>query len=186
MSDEFTLKCLDLLFDRPCEPLITPKGENNAVFQLTEQFIPARYKNNGLELNNRYCDNASEKIPLKNLSKVPTFSIASQLALDEDFSLFLPKHQEMVTEVMNVLMSVPENQPSDFLSTCAFCRVHLNPQLFNYCLSAALLHRPDTRNVPIPNLAETFPFKFMDSGVFALARETSRVLNSDEVMYIFV
>ncbi|XP_026328016.1 phenoloxidase subunit 2-like, partial [Hyposmocoma kahamanoa] len=153
---------------------------------LSKSCRPARYKNNGLELNNRYCDNASEKIPLKNLSKVPTFSIASQLPLDEDFSLFLPKHQEMVTEVMNVLMSVPENQLADFLSTCAFCRVHLNPQLFNYCFSTALLHRRDTRNVPIPNLVETFPFKFMESQVFQQARESSRVLKRNERRAIII
>lgn len=37
MADVF--ESLELLFDRPNEPLITPKGENNSVFQLTEQFL---------------------------------------------------------------------------------------------------------------------------------------------------
>lgn len=32
-------KSLQLLFDRPNESLITPKGDNKAVFQLTEQFL---------------------------------------------------------------------------------------------------------------------------------------------------
>lgn len=39
MADEFTKKTLTLLFDRPNESLITPKGEGNSVFQLTEQFV---------------------------------------------------------------------------------------------------------------------------------------------------
>lgn len=30
---------LQLLFDRPNEPVITPKGDNKAIFQLTEQFV---------------------------------------------------------------------------------------------------------------------------------------------------
>lgn len=32
-------KSFELLFDRPNEPLITPKGDNNAIFQLTEQHL---------------------------------------------------------------------------------------------------------------------------------------------------
>ncbi|XP_026333174.1 phenoloxidase subunit 2-like [Hyposmocoma kahamanoa] len=180
MADEFTVKSLTLLFDRPSEPLITPKGDNKAVFQLTDQFVPPDYENNGLDLNNRFGEDATETIPLKNLSQVPQFPNASQLPPDADFSLFLPKHQEMATEVIDVLMSVPENQLADFLSTCAFSRVHLNPQLFNYCFSTALMHRRDTRNVPIPNLAETFPFKFMDSHVFQQARESTQVLENAE------
>lgn len=32
-------KGIELLFDRPNETLITPKGENDTVFQLTEQYL---------------------------------------------------------------------------------------------------------------------------------------------------
>ncbi|XP_026333079.1 phenoloxidase subunit 2-like [Hyposmocoma kahamanoa] len=180
MADELTIKSLTLLFDRPNEPLITPKGENNTIFQLTDQFIPPDYENNGLDLNNRYGEDASETIPLKNLSQVPQFPLASQLPPDAEFSLFLPKHQAMASEVIDVLMNVPENQFADFVSTCAYARVHLNSQLFNYCFSVALMHRRDTRNVPIPNFAETFPSKFMDSQVFQQARESTRILEGNE------
>ncbi|KPJ14809.1 Phenoloxidase subunit 2 [Papilio machaon] len=38
-------------------------------------------------------------------------------------------------------MRVPENSLQEFLSTCVYARVNLNPQLFNYCLSVALMHR---------------------------------------------
>ncbi|XP_063541091.1 phenoloxidase subunit 2-like [Cydia strobilella] len=166
---------LKLLFDRPNEPLITPKGENNAVFQLTEQVLSEEYSSNGIELNNRFGDDASEKIPVKQLSQVPQFDKARQLPVDSDFSLFIPLHQEYATEVIDALMRVPENQLQDFLSTCIFARANLNPQLFNYCYSVALMHRRDTRNVPIQNFAETFPSKFLDSKVFSQAREVARV-----------
>lgn len=167
---------LALLFDRPGESVITPKGENKALFELTEQFVPPEYANNGVELNNRFGDDASERIPLAELKSIPQFAVASQLPTDADFSLFLPKHQEMATEVIDVLMNVPENQLQDFLSTCVFARANLNPQLFNYCFSVALMHRPDTKNVPIQNFAETFPSKFMDSQVFQAAREAAAVI----------
>ncbi|XP_028172901.1 phenoloxidase subunit 2-like [Ostrinia furnacalis] len=170
------VKSFELLFDRPNEPLITPKGDNNALFQLTEQLLPEDYKNNGIELNDRFGDDAGERIPLQNLSQVPQFRVASQLPTDADFSLFLPRHQEMATEVIDVLMSVPENQLQELLSTCVFARTNLNPQLFNYCYSVAIMHRRDTRNVKIPSFAETFPSKFLDSQVFSQAREMAAVV----------
>ncbi|KAI5635514.1 hemocyanin, ig-like domain-containing protein [Phthorimaea operculella] len=174
------VKSLQLLFDRPGESLITPKGDNKAIFQLSEQFLPEDYENNGLELNNRFGDEASEQIPLQSLSQVPQFNLAKQLPQDADFSLFLPRHQEMAREVIDVLMNVPENELQQFLSTCAYTRVKLNPQLFNYAYSVALSHRRDTRQVPLPNFAETFPAKFMDSQVFQQARETAAVLQGQE------
>lgn len=36
-------KSLQLLFDRPNEPLITPKGEDKALFQLTEELLVSFY-----------------------------------------------------------------------------------------------------------------------------------------------
>ncbi|XP_023951055.2 phenoloxidase 1 [Bicyclus anynana] len=166
---------LKLLFDRPNEPMVSPKGDNNALFQVTEQYLGEDYQNNGIEINNRYGDTATEIIPLKDLQQVPRFTLARQLPRDAEFSTFLPAHQEMADEVIDELLSVPENQLQDFLSTCVFARVNLNPQLFNYCYSVALLHRNDTKNVPIQNFAETFPSKFMDSRVFAQAREAAAV-----------
>nr|BAM76812.1 prophenoloxidase 2 [Mythimna separata] len=170
------VESLKLLFDRPNEPLITPKGDQKAVFQLSEKLVPPEYASNGVELNDRFGDDAGEKIPLKTLTNYPSFSKASQLPSDADFSLFLPKHQEMATEVIDALLGVPENQLQDFLSTCVFARANLNPQLFNYCYSVALMHRDDTKNVPIQNFAETFPSKFMDSQVFQQAREVAAVV----------
>lgn len=48
--------------------------------------------------------------------------------------------------------------------------------MYIYALSVAILHRPDTRNVPIPSLAEVFPEKYMDSAIFSKAREESTVV----------
>lgn len=166
---------LQLLFDRPNEPMVSLKGDKKALFQLTEKHLSDDYKRNGIEINNRFGKEANEVIPVKELQRVPRFNKAKRLRHDQEFSILLPAHQEMADEVIDELLAVPENQLQDFLSTCVFARVNLNPQLFNYCYSVALMHRKDTKNVPIQNFAETFPSKFVNSQVFAQARETAAV-----------
>lgn len=49
--------------------------------------------------------------------------------------------------------------------------------MYIYCLSVAILHRPDTRHLEVPSLAEVFPDKYLDSAVFAQAREESNILS---------
>ena len=80
----------------------------------------------------------------------------------------------------------------EFQSVCAYCRDRVNPYLFIYAMSVAVLHRPDTKNLQIPSLCEIFPEKFMDSSVFLKAREeaivvptASRVSYSQEVVFFF-
>nr|Q25519.3 RecName: Full=Phenoloxidase subunit 2; AltName: Full=proPO-p2 [Manduca sexta]AAC37243.1 prophenoloxidase [Manduca sexta]CAL25133.1 prophenoloxidase [Manduca sexta]prf//2119377A phenol oxidase [Manduca sexta] len=176
MADIFD--SFELLYDRPGEPMINTKGEDKVLFELTEQFLTPEYANNGLELNNRFGDEeeVSRKIILKNLDKIPEFPKAKQLPNDADFSLFLPSHQEMANEVIDVLMSVTENQLQELLSTCVYARINLNPQLFNYCYTVAIMHRRDTGKVRVQNYAEIFPAKFLDSQVFTQAREAAAVI----------
>lgn len=53
--------------------------------------------------------------------------------------------------------------------------------MFHLNQAVALLHRPDTKNVAIPSLAESFPDKFVDSQIFGKLREETFVLNEDNV-----
>ena len=64
----------------------------------------------------------------------------------------------------------------DFLSVAVYSRDRMNPNLFIYALSVAILHRPDTKNLPIPPLSEIFPDKFMDGSVFSRAKEEANVV----------
>ncbi|KAG8238619.1 hypothetical protein J437_LFUL018537 [Ladona fulva] len=64
----------------------------------------------------------------------------------------------------------------DFLSAAVYCRGRINPYMYVYALSVAILHRPDTKGLRLPSLAEIFPDKYVDGGVFARAREESNVL----------
>ena len=65
----------------------------------------------------------------------------------------------------------------DFLSICVYCRDRLNPNLFIYALSVAILHRPDTQNLPLPLLSEIFPDKYMGKEIFTKAREEVNVVD---------
>lgn len=52
----------------------------------------------------------------------------------------------------------------------------MNPFLYNYALSVAFLHRPDTRNVALPSVAEVFPEKYVDSNIMGRAIEEATIL----------
>lgn len=64
----------------------------------------------------------------------------------------------------------------DLQSIAVYTRDRINPYLFNYALSVALLHRPDTQDLDIPNLIQSFPDKYMDSKIFTRAREESNIV----------
>jgi hypothetical protein len=66
----------------------------------------------------------------------------------------------------------------DLVSMSAACRERVNPYLFNYALSVAILHRPDTRNLQVPPLFEAFPDKFVDGAIFNQARRESEIFLS--------
>ena len=43
-----------LLFERPGEPVFTPKGKNNAVFEVPNNFIEERFQSFGIEIQSRF------------------------------------------------------------------------------------------------------------------------------------
>lgn len=59
----------------------------------------------------------------------------------------------------------------ELLTVAVYARDRLNPLLFNYAISVAILHRPDTKDMNIPLVSELFPDKFIDSQVFRQIRE---------------
>lgn len=73
----------------------------------------------------------------------------------------------------------------DFLSVSVYCRDRVNPQMFIYALSVAILHRPDTKDLPIPPLSEIFPDKYIDSGIFARAREEANIVPAAQRVLAF-
>ncbi|GLH01682.1 Phenoloxidase subunit 1 [Gryllus bimaculatus] len=68
----------------------------------------------------------------------------------------------------------------DFMSAGTFCRERINPFLFSYAMSVAVLHRNDTRGVQLPLFAGRFPEKFFDGAIFSRAREETNLVNPGE------
>lgn len=76
-------------------------------------------------------------------------------------------------------MKVPN--ADDLLCIAAYFRDRLNPQLFNYALSVALMHRYskriDTHKPNLPLFASIFPSKFLPPRALNRAREEMAVLS---------
>ncbi|CAO1425782.1 unnamed protein product [Diamesa serratosioi] len=175
-------KNLLLLFDRPQEPVFMEKGENNTVFDVPDNFITDRYRPLGNELQNRFGGD-SDRIPVKNIA-IPDLSIPLQLGRHEQFSLFIPKHRKISSRLIEIFMGV--RSIGDLQSVAVYARDRLNPYLFNYALSVAILHRPDTRDLNIPLFAESFPEKFMDSKVFQRIREEATIVPVGQRMSVTI
>lgn len=48
--------------------------------------------------------------------------------------------------------------------------------MFNYALSVALLHRPDTKNVDVPAFIASFPDKFVDGTILQKVKEEAEII----------
>lgn len=186
-------KNLLLLFDRPQEPVFVEKGPKSSVFDVPSNFLPDRYRDIGEEIQNRFSERATEKIPVKNDISLPDLSLPLTLGRHEQFSLFIPRHRKLAAQVIDVFTSkvnlnerkinifrfvyffiFTEAKTIDELQAVAvYSRDRLNPFLFNYALSVAILHRDDTKDLQLPLFVETFPEKFVDAKVFSKIREES-------------
>lgn len=176
---------LSLLFDRPTEPVFMQKGEEKAVYQVPDNFLTDRYRSMASALSNRFSLDAGESIPVKNIS-IPhqQLSLPMELGRQEVFSLFIPKHRTMAARLIDMFLQMRDTD--DLQSIAVYCRDRINPYLFNYSLSVALLHRPDTKGVNLPSFVESFPDKFMDPKVFQKARETAVVVPTGSRMPITI
>lgn len=165
---------------------------------------PERYRPVATEVISRFSDDADSKIRVQEIT-LPDLSIPKSLGRREPFSLFIPAHRKMAARLIDILMgklrythykkiNVTRNRSQgmslcvtpyfitgmrtfdDFLSASVYCRDTINPNMFIYALSVAILHRPDTKDLPIPPLSEVLPGKFMDSGVFSRAKEEANLV----------
>uniref|UniRef100_A0A1B6MSZ9 Tyrosinase copper-binding domain-containing protein n=1 Tax=Graphocephala atropunctata TaxID=36148 RepID=A0A1B6MSZ9_9HEMI len=180
---EKTKQHLLLLFERPLEPVFVPKGDNQAVFDVPEEYLVERYRPLQDELNNRFGGDTKEHISVKPI-QIPDLSLPLQLGRQENFSLFIPYHRRMASALIDAFMSQPTID--DFLSLSVYTRDRINPFMYFYALSVAILHRPDTKNVPVPSFAEVFPEKYMDSAVFSRAKEEATVVPDDSRMPLII
>nr|CAH7714652.1 unnamed protein product [Callosobruchus chinensis] len=126
-----------------------------------------------MQVTSRFGENATEKIPV-NAITIPPLGEILDLARDENFSLFIPKHRKIAGRLIDIYLGM--RSVDDLLSVAVYTRDRVNPYLFNYALSVALLHRPDTQDLDLPSFIRTFPDKYLDSKVFGKARENATIV----------
>ncbi|KAL4719541.1 hypothetical protein ACJJTC_013836, partial [Scirpophaga incertulas] len=138
MADNATKNNLLLFFDRPTEPCFMQKGDEKAVFEVPEHYYPEKYRSLSTTLSNRFGDNASRTIPVRNIA-LPNLSLPMQLPYNDQFSLFVPQHRKMAGKLIDIFLGMRDVE--DLQSVCSYCQLRINPYMFNYCLSVAMLHR---------------------------------------------
>uniref|UniRef100_A0A0K8VQL9 tyrosinase n=1 Tax=Bactrocera latifrons TaxID=174628 RepID=A0A0K8VQL9_BACLA len=170
-----------LLFDRPTEPVFMEKGK--AVFDVPDNFLTDRYRPISTEVQSRFGEMAEQRIPVREIS-IPDLRVPMSLARDAQFSLFIPAHRRIAGRLIDIFMGV--RSVDDLQSVAVYARDRVNPYLFNYALSVALLHRPDTKGLDLPSFAQNFPDKFVDSQVFRQVREEATVVPEGSRMPITI
>ncbi|XP_065368855.1 phenoloxidase 2-like [Calliphora vicina] len=172
-----------LLFERPTEPVFVPKGRNVTLFDVPRKFLTDRYRSLVDEIENIFGAYADKRIPVRVIS-LPELHVPLSLGRRGQFSLFIPQHRHIAASLIDIFMK--SQTLDDLQSVAVYVRDRVNPYLFNYALSVALLHRADTKGLDIPSLAQVFPNKFVDADVFQQIREEVSVVPEGSRMPIVV
>lgn len=167
---------LGLLFDRPKEPVFKEKGKDGVIFEVQKNFVSERFSDVAFEVQNRFGGDDNPRFTVNASKNIDVSKFTNGLARDAPFSLWIPRHSKIAGQLINLFMS--QRTIDDLISTAAYVRDRINPQLFSYALSVVTLHRKDTKGVDIPNYVETFPDKFVDPRAIRQAREDLNVVGA--------
>ena len=152
-----------------------PRSEEKVIFEIPKSFIAERFQDVAMvDLTSRFGDDTSPRFSVNQSSRLPDVTPFKGVPRDAPFSLWVPKHSKIAGQLVQLFMD--QRTVDDLVSTAAYIRDRINPQLFNYALSVVLLHRKDTKGVDIPAFVETFPDKFVDPRVIRQAREDISVV----------
>lgn len=179
MSDDSSN--LLLLFQKPLEPVFTPKDNGKTAFDLPVDYYTDRYKPIGTELSSRLGDDIEKRVSLVPVAP-PDLSFAISLARNAGFSLFNQKHKEIAAQLTQIFLDAPD--AATLTSLAAYVKDRVNVYLFQYSLSVAVQHRSDTRNLDIPSVVQSFPDQFVDPSAFPKAREELALVPQENRMNI--
>lgn len=168
------MKDLLLLFERPNEPIFMPRGKKQTVFVVPASYLTDQYQKVAADIEKFHLGTSAPKVSVKEMDSKPDLSLIMQLSRNENFSVFLPKHQQAAEKLIDAFMTAKSIE--DLLSAACYSRDRVNPQLFNYALSVALIHRSETRDMSLPLFPTIFPDQFMDPQVLNQVREEASVL----------
>lgn len=170
MSDEKSN--LLLLFQKPMEPLFTKKDGGKTAFDVPEDYYTDRYKPIGTEISSRFGEDVDKRVPLRPVAH-PDLAFADKIKKDAGFSLFNQKHKEIAAQLWKIFLDAPDI--STLMSTAAYVKDRVNLYLFQYALAVAVQHRPDTKDIDLPSIVQSFPDQFIDPTAFRKAREVSHL-----------
>lgn len=142
-------------------------------FDVPQSFLSDRYKPIGAEIVNRFGEDEGNKIPVTEISLPPLGEILD-LGRQENFSLFIPKHRKLAGRMIDIFLGM--RNVDELQSMALYARDRVNPYMFNYALSVAILHRKDTQDLDLPSFIASFPDKYVDSRVLSRAREEATIV----------
>lgn len=164
------------LLQRPLEPTFYPKDDGKTVIDLPENYLTERYRPIGEALQNRFGNDADNRIPVRNVG-TPNIAFAEVIDRRGGFSLFNAKHRKIAGDLIALFLNQPDVE--SLMSVASYSRDRLNPVLFQYALAVAIQHRPDTKDLNIPSFLELFPDSFVDPSVFPKLREEGAVVQQE-------
>ncbi|XP_065075624.1 phenoloxidase 8-like [Ochlerotatus camptorhynchus] len=161
------------LLQRPIEPTFMPKDNGKTSLIIPEEYLSDRYRPLAGELQTRFTGGADVEIPVRNV-EIPDITFAEVIGRRAAFSLFVEKHRDIAGRLIDLFAKLPD--ASTLMGVATYARDRLNPYMFQYALTVALQHRPDTKDVLIPSILELFPDQFVDPSVFPKLREEGNVV----------
>ncbi|CAG9826092.1 unnamed protein product [Diabrotica balteata] len=175
-------EALLLLFDRPREPIDLPKGPDGVIFKVPKEYLREEYQHIKREpektvtTRSEFVGEVSDiSVPLITL---PSLGEITDLRRDENFSLFIPKHRRLAGLLIQLFIGMKNT--NDLLSMATYAREYVNPVLFTYALSVALLHRSDTKDLDLPSALFSFPDMYVDHKTFSVVREVASAVTEKE------
>ncbi|XP_046384836.1 phenoloxidase 2-like [Ischnura elegans] len=163
------------LLCRPTEPIFIPKGRYRVTFDVDHKdFLAPQHQDVRKKVMERIESEVEQvSVPLKKI-EWPDLSEVMEVGRHQPFSIFLPSHRRAAERLLDIFMGAASYE--DFLSCAAYARDRVNPTLFVYTLSVAVIHRSDTKGIDLPPLTNIFPDKFIDGDQLARAKEIADVL----------
>lgn len=90
------------------------------------------------------------------------------------FSQFFPLHRQIASKLINYFISI--DSFDNLVKVANYGRDNINPNLFNYAFSMAILNRSESKNTLLLSPAEVFPDKFFSAPLFQEAIEELAVV----------
>lgn len=169
-----------MLFEKPLEPIFTKRDDDKRSVDMPMEYymnyVP-RYgrvigDNEGMVARLLQGQDNEDVVHLNKIEpkEYPNISFAEDIGRYSDFSLFNQENKLIAAKLTRIFLDAPD--AAKLFATAACVRDKLNVSLFQYSLSVALQHRPDTKDLNLPLIPRLFPDKFVQPYALRLGRQT--------------